>query len=751
MTAKASFARRHLTTIVLVGLAAAGSAALILDRGTPTTQETEHRKHNLVPAWRLDDIHAATLTAHGKTAKLTLGAPTDAGQRLWQVELGGEKFLANQQMVDQLLGTLEYATFERAVSKDAVSEAELGLGSPVTSVSVEMGPKTYRLAVGGNAPTPKDARYCETDAGVFVITAQLAAALDMQPEALRSRQFVPYLSTELAGLSIDGEGGARHFARASWSGSRGAGFRFDGSTPEGDVRADAEEIDRVLGALGGLQAETFLADDEADKALSKRVTITLAPRAEKQPKAIIEVGGACPGKEGQIVAVRREPSRTSACVPESVMEALVAPASDFVDLHVTGARADEMSELTFTQGEKVIDIARVGGGWHMRKPSDQKVSSDAGNAVADGLAGLSGAKVVSGDAKELGLVPPRATVRVLSSSIAIGADGATVERVETIEVGAAQGEIVHVRRAEDGAILELPADKVQALMPVEVALRDATVLDVPREQVRGVAVQSAAGGAARAQKVERTATGWAFVGSPVQGLAVDAGLVSDVVDPIVGLKAMRWVAAKDDGSFGLEKPRFVVELQVAEKEGAPVKSVRIELGAATRDGVFARTGEDPAVFVAPRAIEEAAERWLFDRQALVVDEGALVKIEAAGSGAKTVVAERAGDAWTSPAGADVAATVRDAVTGLVAEGVVSVGAPERAFGLDKPRLVLRIVAEPAQGAAKDAPRRTIEIAFGAGDSFRGTSVVYARRKDLDATFAVAAGKVRALFDAAGVK
>lgn len=748
----ASFVRRHLATIVLSALAAAGVVVvLVVDRGTVTTQEAEYRKRNLVPAWRPEEITSITLTAHGKTAKVKLGEPTEAGQRLWEVEIDGGRFLAAQQMVDQLLGTLEYATFERQVSREAVSEGELGLASPGTVVTVEMGRNTYRVAVGGAAPSPKDARYCEAPSGVYVITAQLASALDMEPDALRTRTFVPYLSTELRGLLVDGEGGPRHFARAAWSGSRGAGFRFDGSTPEGDVRADAEAIDEVLGALGALQAETFLADDAADRALAKRVTVTLVPKDEKEPKAVIEVGGACPGQEGQVVAVRRAPTRESACVPGTVMDALVKPAADFVDLGVIGARSDEVSELTITEGDRTIEIARAELGWHMRKPSDRKVSAAAGNGLLEGLTKLSAEKIAAGTPEELGLVPPRATLRVVSSALVIGADGGMAERVEQVEVGAPKGDVVHVRRLEDGAILALPADRLSALMPDAVVLRDATVLDIPRAQARALVVRSSAGGVERTQRLVRGASGWSFADGAGAGLAPDVGLVDDVLDPLLSLKAVRWVAEKDDGRFGLAHPRFVLEAKVAEDEKAPPRTVRVELGAATTDGVFARTGDDPAVFVAPRQIEEAAGRWLFDRQALVVDEAALVRVEAAAEGGKTIVAERAGDAWTSPAGADAAATLRAAVTGLISEGVVATGAPDRTFGLEKPRLVLAVVAEPEQGAPKGAPRRKWKIAFGAGDSFRGTSVVYARRDDIDATFAVALGKVRALFEAAGVK
>lgn len=749
----AAFVRRHLTTLVLVVLAAVAAVVyFVTDKGNVTTEEAELRKKNVVPAWRLEDVHTVTLTAHGKTAKLTLDPPNDAGQRLWQVELDGARFLASQQTVDQLLGTLEFATFERRVSKDAVSDAELGLDAPVTSVTVGMGPKTYRVVVGGLAPTPKDARYCETDSGVLVISAQLAAALEMQPESLRTRMFVPYLSTDLQKLLVDGEGGARHFVRAPWSGSRGAGFRFDGSTPEGDVRANAETLDRLLGALGTLQAESFLADAEADKALQKRVTLTLVPKDERQPKAVIEVGGACPGKEDQLVAVRREPTRTSACVPKTVLEALLLPASEYVDLSIVGARSDEISELSITEGSRTIEVARAGLGWHLRKPSDRKVSLDVGNAFADSITALSGAKIVTGTPKDLGLEPPRATLRARSSVPSFAGDAGSGERTETVEIGSPQGDVLHVRRLEDGAILEIAASKLRTLAPSDVVLRDSAVLDFPREQIRALAVQMATPEGARTQRFTRAQNSWTVTEPKIEGLSADSGLVEDVASALVGLKALRWVAEKDDGSFGLAKPRFVLEAKVAESDAAPPKVVRIEIGGATNDGAYARTGDDPAVFVVGPALEQAASLWLLDRQALVLEAAALHRVEAV-AGSKKLAAERSGDAWKSLSGEGdgVASVLRSVATGLEAEGVVSTGTPDKSLGFDKPRLLLTIVAEPEMGAPKGAPRRTFRIAFGAGDSFHGTSVVYARREGLDVTFAIAQSKVRPLFDAAGVK
>jgi hypothetical protein len=749
----ASFLRRHLTTLVLVILATAGVVVLfVVDKGQVTTTESDRRKKNLLPVWRLEDVRSVTLTAHGKTAKISLGEPNAAGQKLWEVEIDGARFLANQQTVDQLMGTLEFASFERRVSQGATAESELGFASPATTVTVEMGPNTYRIAVGGTAPTPKDARYCDVQGqGVFVITAQLAAALDMRPESLRTRTFVPYLSPELASLVVDGEGGARHFVRASWSGSRGAGFRFDGSTPEGSVRANAEAVDRLLGALATLQAETFLADDAADKALQKRVTLTLVPKDGAKPKAVIEIGGACPDKDEQVVAVRREPSRTSACVSAQIMDTLTRPASDYVDLSVVGARPDDVSELSVVRDDRTVELARLGTEWHMRKPSDRKVDLGAGNALVAGLTSLDGTKIASGSPRDLGLDPPRATVRVVSPAPGVSADGGVVDRIETVEIGAPQGDVVHVRRLEDGTILEVPADKARALYPTEVVLRDTAVLDLPRDQIRSLTVQPAAHPGARTQRLTRGPNGWTFVEPAAPDLLPDAPLVDDVIEAISGLRALRWVADRDDGSFGLEKPRFVIEATASDADGGASKTARVLLGAETKDGVFARTGDDPAVFVAPRLLEDVASVWLFDRQALVVDPGAIVRVEAAAEGGKKLVAERAGDVWksTSAEGADVAATLRAAVSGLVSEGAVSMGSPDKSFGLDKPRLMLTVVFE--QSGPKDGPRRTLRVAFGAGDSFHGTSVVYARREGLDVTYAVALGKVRALFEAAGVR
>ncbi len=747
------FVRRHFTTLGLVAAASVGAFALfVVDRGSVTTQEAELRKTNLLPSYKLEDIRSITFTNRGKTAVMKLGPPSPAGQRLWEVTLGGAVHTANQQSIDQLLGTLEYATYERRVSDDAKDENNFGFDKPATTVIVEMGSQTYRVAVGGVAPTPKDGRYCESPAGTFVITAQLAAALDMVPEAFRTRTFVPYLSIDLAKLRVDGEGGNKPFVKASWSGGRGAGFRFEGGTPEGTVRVNAALFDKLLGALGAMLAESFLSDEEAEKALQKRITLTMVPRDSKKPQAVIDIGGVCPGKEEQVVAVRREPTRTSACIPKTVLETLVLPAKDYVDLSVVGAPFDEVTEIAVTRGDKTIEIARKEAAWHMRKPADRKVSPDAGNALATDLTNLDGTALVTGAPKDFGLEPPAATLRITSLVPTFTAENGSIERIETVLVSAPRGEVAYVQRSEDGSILEIPAEKLRTLSPSEAVLRDAEVLQIPKEQVRSLSLSAQTSGAVRTQKLTRGDEGWTFAEPPTAGATPDTALLADLVDAVVNLRAVRWVAEKNDGTFGLEKPRFVIEMTVRENDAAPVQTLRIELGGAATDGMFGVMSRDAAVFVAPPSLTDLLDLWLINRQSLVIEAPLLVRVEAEAKGGKKLVAERSGDVWKTEGGNDaaVATTLRNAVAGLVAEGVVGIGAPDKSFGFDAPRLVMKVVAEPPQGAPKGTARKTTRLTFGAFDSYRGARIVYVRKEGLDVTFAVAQGDLRELFSAAGV-
>lgn len=763
--------RRHATTLILVALAAVAAVwVFVIDRGSVTTEEAEHRKRNLLEVWRPDEITELSVTTGGRTARLTRAAPDDAGMKLWTVEIDGQRHPADEQAVDQYLGTLEFAVPERRVSGEASDRAALGLDAPRISIALGSGARRERIDIGGGAPTPPGARYAEVAGrGVFVITSQLAAALDVPPERFRTRSFVPYLSPDLAGLRLDGEGGPRHFTRAPWSGSRGAGFRFDGTTPEGSARAQADAIDRVLAALGRMQAEVFLSDAEAAAASKPAVTLTLVPREAGAKPAVIEVGGDCPragasdadagldAGEGsaprRVVAVRREPDRTAACVPASVLEALTTPARDFVDLAPLGAPLDEIAEVKLG-GAQPLELAREEAEWHLRAPEDRKLPAGAGRALLQAILDLKATRIVPAtDAR--GLDPPRATLRVLSTPP--GALGETPgERVETLEIGAPAGDVVHVRRLEDGVILEIPAAAAEALVPGALALRAPEVFPFRAEHVRALRIE--AGG--RVQRVRRTNTNaWELLEPTGEGLSADLGLATDVAELLAGLKAERWVSADAGSGYGLGKPRVVIEAEIEDRATpGSARRARLEIGAPAATGSFARTGDSPAVFVAPAALEAAATRLLLNRSVFLLPMDTITRVTLTPDRGDPVVVVASSGGWRvedqgkdkGAAGTSVAASVRDALNGLVAEEAVSLGAPLPHQGLARPRLrvTVDIAIPPGNPAAPPAGAR---IAFGAGDALQGTRVVYARRDGIAATYAIAESRVRPLFEAAGLR
>ena len=746
--------RRHGTTLALVALTAVvGVGVLVGDRGSITTTERAVRRKNLLSAFRDDEVTAFAVTVEGKTGRIFRGALDDAGQRPWRVEIDGATFAAEEAVVDQYLAALRDGVVDRRITGGAESAGEAR-----AMIVVDMGPRHYRVTLRGTAPTPAGAVYAEIESGderdVAVITAQLAAALTVPREAFRQKAMVPYSAAELLAFSIEGEGGPRHLVRSPWPATRGGSFRFDGSTPEGKVRASAAALDKVWEALARMSADAFLADADADAALRREVTLALTPKTGE--RVTFELGGACPGHPDDVVAVRRDErgGRVSACVPRGVMEGLSLPAAELVDRRLVGARADEVIDLKLASGATTLALARAGTLWHQQAPTDRIIDADLGRAFLEKLLDVSATRWVTGDAareRALGLDPPRATVRVVSLVPGWGgADGGDAERTEVLELGAEQGGIAYVRRVEDGALAEVPAEAAEALLPSELALRSRKVFDEPFASFRAIRVIAPG----RMERIEKLADGsWALVEPKGAGLVLDAGLLGELADAFGELHAERWVGGARP-EHGLDQPRLVIEADVGDDGAGPAKAdagrgrhtLRVAVGApAGATGSFARAGDDPAVFVAPRRLESAAETWLLDRTQLVPETSQVSRVTLSAAGGKRIVIEASGGAFhVAGAGADPvasarAAAVRDALGDLVAERAVSVGPAEKREGLDQPVLTLDVVVAG----------KPMRVRFGAGDALHGTSVVYARRDGVEATYAIAQSKVRPLLEAVG--
>jgi hypothetical protein len=223
--------------------------------------------------------------------------------------------------------------------------------------------------------------------------------------------------------------------------------------------------------------------------------------------------------------------------------------------------------------------------------------------------------------------------------------------------------------------------------------------------------------------LHRSPTGFWTIEQP-KSLAVDPGLAGDVAEALSQLRADRWVADRDDGSFGLDKPRASYELEL---EGGVV---RVETGRATSGGAFARRTDRDGIFVLPKAAERTLETWAVDRSYFMIEPGDVREIRIDRAGRRVTLGVR--DAGS----AERFETARHVLSEMRAEGLVHPGAPRADEGFDKPLMTVTV----QRGTS------SLKFSIGRGDAWRDTNVFYARRDGVDATFAVAQSKVRPLLD-----
>ena len=750
----AATAKRHATTLILLTLALAGAAyVFVIDRGSVTTQEAEQRKRNIFTAWRADEISEVSIERGDKTAKLTRRPADVRGQRFWNVSLGKGTFSAEEQQVDQFLGTLEFATYERIVSSGSVEPNVLGMEHPRLRVSITTYGRTTVLTLGAAASSPPGAVFAEVKRGaaatLFVVTKELAEAIDVDPELLRARRLVPYASPDIARFEVVTPSYAVHLEPAQPNGDE---MRLAGVTKGAGARVSRRVFDEFLTTLGRMDAASFLSDEEADKASKPAVTITFVPKDSSRPRGVLVVGGDCPSKPDHVVAILREPTRMSACVLGAMVDGLAKSPDVFVDRGLFVARLDEVEEVSFTVGERRLELARKGAAFHERSPVDREVDASAGRALLEALLALR-ATDVQMDPDRAGLIrdKPHGTIRLTSLLPARGEDGGDAERVEEITVGMPQGDVVAAVRGNDGAVLLLPAAALRDLFPSDVALRSLTVIDLPETVVRALRIEQGD----RVQRIERTAEGgWKLTEPSGQGLAADIGLGSDVATTFFPLKVERFVAERDDGSFGLDKPRIVIDADVGSGD-AGARNIRVLIGAPTTNGSFGRIDGDDAVFIVPRAVETVANQWLIDRAVFSVDLADIMKVTVSSKdkSKKPLVLERVDDVLRivgDPSATARAAELRDALGELAPDVAVSVGAARKDQGLDPPTLTITIErARREDGSSRPVadPQRTVRFFFGSSGVYRGREIVYARRDGVDATYVLAQSKVRVFLDA----
>jgi hypothetical protein len=756
--------RARLLNLGLLALSLLSLGLVMWTSRVPTSFERQVRQSHLLELFRRDDVQRIEVRQGDRKTVIVRRPPASSGLGRERPEAGSGQAPAERELdpgataghddseetaewslaepfetdadivpIERLLGSLEYATWERAVETppDQVSGVTLATHELVAV----MGDATYRLRLGGDAVSPPGARYVQVSKGeesprTYVVKKRLVDELFVHGDVFRGRQIVPYRKSSVARVVLSSAAGVRRLRRA------GNDFLFDGM--QENQRVERHGLDRIFLALARASAEPFVNVDAAKAALASdaSVRISLVPVASDKPEASLEFGGRCPSAPEQTLAIRHLPEPIAGCVERSVLLALREPASSLIDRHPFSFDADEVDTVRLVEGESVLEFVRGGDGFVLSQPRSAALDSEAAGDRLSRIVEIEGELLMASRKPPDAAAYSAATV-TLESSARRGEE----RTVETVRVSAASPDgSRRVLREADGAVLLISAENALALRADATLLKEHKVFDYPLAQLRRIDVNY---GSVK-QTLDRNADGALSLSAP-KGFDVDGSLAIELCDQLRSLRALRWVSDRATTGFGLDKPRATIRLAV-EVDGQPIERTLL-LGGRAPGGYYASVDRDPGVFVAPRAIERVLGTWLLDRAVFRADRESIVELSLDAEGLGSVQLRRvAGELvlQKGPSGFDPARITEllDAIESLRTEAAVHLGPATAIEGMRRPVLTGTIKRQSPENLGVPL----IRFSVGSRDSFRDASIFYARIGGLNATYALPREQVQRVLD-----
>ncbi|MCL2823871.1 MAG: DUF4340 domain-containing protein [Polyangiaceae bacterium] len=741
---------KHITSIILVTTALGLGTYVWLDKDKPTSQEIEARKSRLFPLFRNNEITHIEIDSNEQKIKLHRKKNPDTNDYLYYLvepnTIESTDVVADQVAVDRLINTLERTSYIRKLDND-VDETTIGFDAPAIVISVQMGSTKYRVSFGSESKTPVGSRYLKLDGfGLYVIDGSNADTLMRPIDAYRPRRILPYAASELESLELENRGGSVRIDRGPWG-----GFRVDNAL--GKPRVSQASFDRLLHGFAEMNAEIFLDKATAENAIdqsSEVATLKLVPKAGETSE--LRIGGPCPDELGSVdgvrttrpklaVAVRVSPTPLYACVPYSVLDDLNIAPDSLVDRRILRTTLDEVEEFRIVSGDAVLELARKGSGWHVRSPEDRDIPAEDVSGYLSALIGIEGIVQTNADLAGLGLSPPRGTIIIRQPSLeAIEVPPQVVEIGSEIETPDCKA--IAVRRVEDSIVMHIPISAAPLLEASLTRIRSTELLSVNSLRVKRIETSFVGG---YRQVLERNGPGFSM--EEPEGYGVDTAIAADLFQSVGSIRAERWIADADDGSYGFGAPYGSVRVMFDGDKGEEQRELLI--GDETIDGRFGRWGTDNGIFVLSRSFDSAVRTYAIDRFVFMVESSEVGAVIMRAGNVDIRVAAT-GEEWRSiggslhPMSAGTVSRLRQALSEIRAEGVVHVGAAKPEEGLNKPLLRYEIDRRSGTRSGK----MVVEIGY--GDVWRSSKVYYARIDGVDATFAIVQSRVRPLFDVMGI-
>ncbi|UJR80960.1 DUF4340 domain-containing protein [Sandaracinus amylolyticus] len=733
------------TTIVLGVIALAMALFIgIFESGMLSTGELEARRGRVLQRFvrpRVSDVELVS----GET-RIVLHR--DREEDLDEFELGHWKLTApidsdaDQDAVDQLLSSLEWLEARRSLRGITDEDrTRFGLAEPRATVRFTVAGEDVTVALGGEDPRGEGVYVGVSDRPdeAFVVGQDFVEALQHDVAHFRRKELFDSLrSADVSAVEL-----STQQERARVERTEGGWMLREPY----EALARTSSLEEIFSMLREVRATRFL--DEADLAQPSRELVVRRDRAENEANRTplrLRIGGACPGREAEVVAMVGDEGPI-VCVTAESISTLDLGVDRLRESRLVAMRDDEMERAELDG----YQLRREDMGWQIVQGEDERAADD--DAIADWTNQMRAQEALAYEPatdealRARGLATPRATITLHRSD---------QERSERVALGATDADGVWVRRGDDPQIARFPLVAAELLTAPAIRFRDRRLVRDVETNAQDVVVLR--GGVE--ERVQKRGTEWR-VTTPVE-VAADGVVTRDVVRAVASLTAVRFVADRASAEHGLERPRFVVtatfegplpdEDDAAEEhdhdhgehedeEETPPRVFVLRIGAATEGGAFAQLGEDPAVFVVASDLIADLEGPLASRDLLAVETSELESLVLV-RGGERVELRREGDGWTAGQGpADEARTtlIFDRLASMRAVGTTRYGEPAPADGMASPTLVLEI-------HRRTGTPEQYELRVGAPGAAGADGWYHARRSDLAIGFRLGAPVARAFVD-----
>ena len=403
-------------------------------------------------------------------------------------------------------------------------------------------------------------------------------------------------------------------------------------------------------------------------------------------------------------------------VGDSVLRDTTRPLADFRDKAVLAFDQKDVTALEIITRDDTIAVEQADGRWKLTRP--RALPAD-GDTLRDFLEKLRAARVKEFVAEAPRSLEPFGLDRPVKVSIHTGRDKDRATKTLLFGRGDPAKKGVYAMRAGESAVVVIP-DETWAAVPKNVAvLRDKTVVEVERDKVTRLEIESPKGAVTLAQENGR----WKITApEALPADQVEAGAV------LFKLRELRAQAFLSEDAAGV--PRYLAKPTVRvtiSEQGAPAPRTLLLSPSTERRGgaptaYAGLAGRGPVVLVDGKVLEELGRSVddLRDRVLLSGLEPKDIKRMRVRAGGQTVVVERSGDVdWKlveGGRGSAKAATVDNLLYALRALKWKSIATPTgdepARYGLDAPTLEVTLLkADGAELAALLVGKRDGERAW----------------------------------------